>query len=126
MEVPKRAIGIVLSPQAPVIGVSWFDAVAYRLWLGGRSGRPFRLPGSLEWEKAARGVDGRTFRGGTTPTRRSTACRTPTCPIPDHRHTPPFPSMTAHTPSRGWAAGFRTGAPIPGGLKVPHGGAAVR
>ena len=66
-EVPKRIVGLVLDPQSPVVGVSWFDAVAYCLWLGARSMRPFRLPGELEWEKAARGVDGRTFPWGSHP-----------------------------------------------------------
>jgi len=45
----------------PVLSVSWFDAVAYATWLAKTSGVPYRLPTSLEWDKAARGVDGRPF-----------------------------------------------------------------
>ncbi|HEY1957737.1 MAG TPA: bifunctional serine/threonine-protein kinase/formylglycine-generating enzyme family protein [Polyangiaceae bacterium] len=45
----------------PVTDVSWFDAVAYTKWLSKRSGLAYRLPTSLEWDKAARGVDGRPF-----------------------------------------------------------------
>jgi len=50
----------------PVLGVSWDDAQAYCKWLKNeKNGRwEFRLPQDREWEKAARGVDGRSFPWG--------------------------------------------------------------
>ncbi len=48
----------------PVVGVSWYDAVAYTDWAAARAGVPLTLPTEEQWEKAARGVDGRPFPWG--------------------------------------------------------------
>jgi formylglycine-generating enzyme required for sulfatase activity len=51
----------------PVIGISWNDANAYCKWktlANKNKGWEFRLPEDWEWEKAARGVDGRFFPWG--------------------------------------------------------------
>jgi serine/threonine-protein kinase len=48
----------------PVLGVHWYDAVAYAAWAAARTGLPLRLPTMLEREKAARGVDGRAYPWG--------------------------------------------------------------
>ena len=50
--------------QLPVNGVSFEDAAAYAQWRSDRFGQQFRLPTEREWEKAARGVDGRFFPWG--------------------------------------------------------------
>ncbi|MEZ4464336.1 MAG: SUMF1/EgtB/PvdO family nonheme iron enzyme [bacterium] len=41
------------------------DAVAYCAWLSERTGERYRLPTEVEWEKAARGADGRLFPWGS-------------------------------------------------------------
>ncbi len=48
----------------PVVLVSHGDARAYAAWLSEVSGRTWRLPSEREWEKAARGADGRRFPWG--------------------------------------------------------------
>jgi len=48
----------------PVVMVAYEDAVAYAAWLSGKTGRTWRLPTEAEWEKAARGTDGRAFPWG--------------------------------------------------------------
>ncbi|MBM4109726.1 MAG: formylglycine-generating enzyme family protein, partial [Phycisphaerae bacterium] len=60
-ELAADAEGDLWLPDWPVINVHFGCAVAYPRWLAERSGLPWRLPGELEWEKAARGVDGRFF-----------------------------------------------------------------
>jgi len=70
-------------PNHPVVGVSWYEAMAYTRWLNeyllrcaaGRSGSPWpelaagklkvALPTHEQWEKAARGTDGRTYPWGS-------------------------------------------------------------
>ena len=48
----------------PVVLVSHRDALAYAAWLSEQTGARWRLPTTAEWEKAARGTDGRAFPWG--------------------------------------------------------------
>jgi serine/threonine-protein kinase len=53
------ADGDVWDSDWPVFLVDWHGASAFAAWRAERTGKPWRLLGELEWEKSARGADGR-------------------------------------------------------------------
>ena len=53
-------------PELPMVGITGEAAAAYCDWLGRKIGAKVRLPTVFEWEKAARGVDGRAYVWGDT------------------------------------------------------------
>ena len=66
---PRGWVGIRFADETgnhPVTGVARTDADAYIKWLNGRSKMKYRLPTEAEWERAARGTDGRIFPWGNT------------------------------------------------------------
>lgn len=44
-------------PDQPVVGVTWYEAIAYANWLSEITGQVWRLPTEIEWEAAARGLN---------------------------------------------------------------------
>ncbi|MGH7230467.1 MAG: formylglycine-generating enzyme family protein [Nitrospiraceae bacterium] len=79
----------------PTVGVTWGDAQAYCKWAGKR------LPTEAEWEKAARGTDGRRFPWGNMQ---------------------PFVDIANYNRGQ-WVSYAITLAPVdaPGGMSVRHG-----
>jgi formylglycine-generating enzyme required for sulfatase activity len=50
----------------PVVGVSWYEAVAFCRWLSDATGEAITLPTEQQWQRAAQGDDGREYPWGNT------------------------------------------------------------
>ena len=61
-----RLIDERLSLEYPVVGIPRTAAEAYCTWKSKLTGETIRLPQADEWEKAARGVDGRSYVWGNS------------------------------------------------------------
>lgn len=51
-------------PNLPCTNVSWYEAVAYCNWLSEKLRCKISLPSEAQWEKAAKGINGRIFPWG--------------------------------------------------------------
>lgn len=50
--------------EQPVVGVSWYESVAFCLWLSETRGEKIMLPTEDQWQYAAQGDDGRAYPWG--------------------------------------------------------------
>jgi formylglycine-generating enzyme required for sulfatase activity len=48
----------------PVMGVTWYEALAYCQWLSEKTGRTYSIPNEAQWERACRGVNGFLYPWG--------------------------------------------------------------
>jgi toxoflavin biosynthesis protein ToxD len=66
---PRNWIGFTFREDTedhPVVGVSKIDAEAFIEWLNQKTGMKYKLPTEAEWERSARGSDGRIYPWGNT------------------------------------------------------------
>ncbi len=58
---PRDFGGVFATANHPVDAVSWYEAIAFCSWLSQRTGWHVSLPTEAQWERVARGRDGREY-----------------------------------------------------------------
>ena len=58
---PKQYREVIQTPNHPVVGISWYEAVAFCAWLSEQMGYQVELPSEAQWERAARHTDARVY-----------------------------------------------------------------
>jgi formylglycine-generating enzyme required for sulfatase activity len=61
---PDRWVIQYRRPHHPIVGVTWYEAYAYCAWVSFQKKLKVELPTEQQWERAARGDDGRPFPWG--------------------------------------------------------------
>ncbi len=98
----------------PIVDVSQADALAYCAWLSRQLGVHCTLPTEFQWEKAARGTDGRTYPWGEELPRPELAQLKPTHTLKlDYYFHNLFVRPRRELARSGWY--WRIGAPLPVG-----------
>ncbi|GAB5492470.1 MAG: formylglycine-generating enzyme family protein [Phototrophicaceae bacterium] len=52
------------SARQPVVGISWYEAIAFCLWASAVSNKNILLPTETQWQYASQGEDGRNYPWG--------------------------------------------------------------
>ena len=90
----------------PVACVSWYDGQAYAAWLAQELGIPIGMPTEAQWEKAARGTDGRIFPWGNEA---PDGTRANLC---DRRFAEAYPGSQQGNPDRSIDDGYAATSPV--------------
>lgn len=59
-----KLVGIFDEDEQPVVGISWYEAMAFCSWLSEESGSKITLPTDQSWQRAAQGDDERKYPWG--------------------------------------------------------------